>query len=79
MDARGEVMTAAGISGPHATPKGLRHGFGVRAVTGEKPVPLNMVKKWLGHADLKTTAIYVDAVGAEEDQLAERMWSRAHG
>ena len=70
----GEVMKAAKIIGPQATPKGLRHGFGIRAVTGEKPVPLNMVKKWLGHADLKTTSIYVDAVGAEEDQLAGRMW-----
>jgi integrase/recombinase XerD len=70
----GEVMKAAKINGPQATPKGLRHGFGIRAVTGEKPVPLNMVKKWLGHADLKTTSIYVDAVGAEEDQVAGRMW-----
>lgn len=70
----GEVMKTAGISGPHATPKGLRHGFGIKAVTGDKPVPLNMVKKWLGHADLKTTSIYVDAVGAKEDQLAGRMW-----
>jgi integrase len=69
----GEVMEAAGITGPHATPKGLRHDFGIKAVTGDKPVPMNMVKKWLGHADLKTTSIYVDAVGAEEDQLAGRM------
>jgi integrase/recombinase XerD len=67
-------MKAAKINGPQATPKGLRHGFGIRAVTGEKPVPLNMVKKWLGNADLKTTSIYVDAVGAEEDQVAGRMW-----
>lgn len=76
-----EVMAAAGIKGPHATPKGLRHGFGVRAVSGEEPVPLNMVQKWLGHADLKTTAIYADAGGAEEDRIAERMWKRtqAHG
>lgn len=27
------VMQAAGVSGPHATPKGLRHGFGVMAAT----------------------------------------------
>ncbi|MDT8873452.1 hypothetical protein RAA17_25850 [Komagataeibacter rhaeticus] len=29
-------------------------------------MPLNMVQKWLGHAQLSTTAIYADAVGAEE-------------
>lgn len=55
-----EVMAAAGVSGPHATPKGLRHGFGVPAVMAG--VPLNRVQKWLGHAQLQTTAIYADVM-----------------
>jgi integrase/recombinase XerD len=67
------VMLAAGIAGLHASPKGLRHGFGIKAVVSN--VPLNMAQKWLGHADLATTAIYADAIGPEEKQLAERMWS----
>jgi integrase len=67
------VMDAAGIAGLHATPKGLRHGFGIKAVVSN--VPLNMAQKWLGHAQLATTAIYADATGPEEKQLAERMWS----
>jgi integrase len=67
------VMESAGIAGLHATPKGLRHGFGIKAVVSN--VPLNMAQKWLGHADLATTAIYADAIGPEEKQLAERMWS----
>lgn len=67
-----EVMRAAGIRGLCATPKGLRHGFGIKAVTSE--VPLNMAQKWLGHARLSTTAIYTDATGAEEKRIAERMW-----
>jgi len=62
----------AGIAGPQASPKGLRHGFGVAAV--QAGIPLNMVQKWLGHAQLSTTAIYADAVGAEEQEIAERMW-----
>ncbi len=66
------VMNEAKIKGPHATPKGLRHGFGVKAVTSQ--VPLNMVQKWLGHAQLVTTSIYADAVGPEAKQIAERMW-----
>src|SRR4051812_8549687 len=42
-----EVMKAAGIpDGPHACPKGLRHGFGVQAVS--RGIALNMVQKWLG-------------------------------
>jgi integrase/recombinase XerD len=52
-----EVIAAAGIpDGPHACPKGLRHGFGVQAVS--RGIALNMVQKWLGHAQLTTTAIY---------------------
>jgi site-specific recombinase XerD len=54
------------------SPKGLRHGFGIKAVTSA--VPLNMVQKWLGHAQLSTTAIYADASGSEATQLAKRMW-----
>jgi len=67
-----EVMAQAGIAGPQATPKGLRHGFGVHAV--QSAVPLNLIQKWLGHASLSTTAIYTDAVGPEEYAIAERMW-----
>ena len=54
------VMAAARLDGPHASPKGLRHGFGVAAVAAG--IPLNLVQKWLGHAQLTTTAIYANAV-----------------
>jgi integrase len=66
------VMQTARLDGPHASPKGLRHGFGVAAVSAG--IPLNLVQKWLGHAQLTTTAIYADAVGAEEKDIAKRMW-----
>ena len=59
-------------STPHASPKGLRHGFGAAAVTAG--TPLNLVQNWLGHAQLSTTAIYADAVGAEEKDIARHMW-----
>jgi integrase len=67
-----EVLDEAGIAGPQSSPKGLRHGFGVQAVSSG--VPLNLVQRWLGHAQLSTTAIYADAVGAEERGLMARMW-----
>jgi integrase/recombinase XerD len=68
------VIRAAGLAkGPHASPKGLRHGFGVAAVS--KGISLNMLQKWLGHAQLSTTAIYANAVGEEEQNIAARMWS----
>ena len=68
-----EVMAAAGIAGPQASPKGLRHGFGVACI--EKGIPLNLVQRWLGHAQLATTAIYADAVGEEERGIAARLWA----
>ena len=68
-----EVMAASGIGdGPHATPKGLRHAFGVHAVRCK--VPLNLLQRWLGHASLVTTAIYADVMGEEERELARLMW-----
>jgi integrase/recombinase XerD len=67
------VMQAAGLDGPQASPKGLRHGFGVAAVSAG--IALNLVQKWLGHAQLTTTAIYADASGAEEKDIARRMWA----
>jgi site-specific recombinase XerD len=66
-------MEAADIVGLHASPKGLRHGFGIKAVVSN--VPLNITQKWLGHAQLSTTAIYTDAIGPEERQIAQRMWA----
>jgi len=66
------VMDAAGLDGLQASPKGLRHGFGVAAVAAG--ILLNLVQKWLGHAQLTTTAIYADVVGAEEKDIARRMW-----
>ena len=67
------VMRDADIYGAHASPKGLRHGFGVHAI--HSGVPLNMIQRWLGHAHLATTSIYANAVGPDERLIAERMWS----
>jgi integrase/recombinase XerD len=67
------VMRVAGIRGVQASPKGLRHGFGVAAV--QAGIPLNLVQRWLGHAQLSTTAIYAEAIGPEEQEIAARMWT----
>ncbi len=68
-----DVMIEAGIpDAPHRSPKGLRHGFGVNATTNG--VQLHMLQKWMGHAQLSTTAIYAAAIGKEEQDIAARMW-----
>jgi integrase len=68
------VMAAAGIAGASAMPKGLRHSFGVNAF--QSNVPPHLVQRWLGHASLRTTAIYADVSGSEERAFAARMWLR---
>jgi integrase/recombinase XerD len=59
------VMADAGIpDGPHRSPKGLlrrpRHQFG----------------RTTQHATLEVTAIYANALGAEEHGIAARMWDQ---
>ncbi|MGH9485473.1 MAG: tyrosine-type recombinase/integrase [Terriglobales bacterium] len=51
------VMEAAELEGPQASPKGLRHGFWVAAVSAG--IPLILVQKWLGHTHLTITAIHL--------------------
>jgi site-specific recombinase XerD len=68
------VMLAADIpEGPHRKPHGLRHAYGVHAIMAG--APLNLLQKWLGHADISTTAIYAAALGPEEQAIADRMWA----
>ena len=67
-----DAMAAADLIGPQAVPKGLRHGFAITALQGG--VPINLVKRWLGHARLSTTEIYSDAVGPEEQAMARHLW-----
>ncbi len=67
------LMITAGIpDGAHRTAKGLRHAYGVNAIS--RKIPLNMLQKWMGHADPKITAIYADAIGEEEANIAAQMW-----
>jgi integrase/recombinase XerD len=67
-----EGMAAAYVIGPQATPKGLRHAFAVTAL--QAGVPINLVRRWLGHSRLSTTEIYADAIGPEERVIAGRLW-----
>jgi Phage integrase family. len=64
-------MERAGIEGAQACPRGLRHYFGVFA--DSQGIPQPVLQRWMGHAKLESTAIYRQAVGEEEQSLAERL------
>lgn len=68
------VMRKAGLDTalPYATGKGLRHAFGIHAVASG--VPLNEIQNLMGHADIKTTSIYLEAMGKEKRALVSKMW-----
>lgn len=68
-----KVLCRAGVAPVRATPKALRHAFGVGGTTAG--IPLNLIQRWMGHSSIATTAIYADAVGEEERRLAARMWA----
>lgn len=67
-----QAMKRAKIAGAQACPRGLRHSHAVACVANK--VPLTVVRKWLGHARLETTAVYLDVLGDEERALARRVW-----
>lgn len=64
-------MACAGIIG-----KGLRHGFGVAMVTGDKPLPIHMLSRLMGHSDTRTPEIYLPVVGQEVRQRVAETWGR---
>jgi site-specific recombinase XerD len=65
-------MAMAGIKGKRACPRGLRHSFGVGGA--QSGIPVTLLQRWLGHARLSTTAIYLDVLGPEEREIAARFW-----
>jgi integrase/recombinase XerD len=67
-----EVMDRAELTGIKASPKGLRHSFAVACIS--RGIPITTVKKWMGHARLETTAIYLDFIGEEEREQARLLW-----
>ncbi len=72
-----DIMLRAGVSGAPASPRGLRHGFGVNTL--QSGVPITLVQRWMGHARLSTTAIYLEVSGPEERFFATRFWDWGSG
>lgn len=66
------VMAHADITGAHASPKGLRHAFGIYyAYLKTNP---KLIQEWMGHASIQTTMIYLDAQGQEAKEAAKAGW-----
>lgn len=68
------VMRNAEIEGPQATPKGLRHGFGVAMVTSDNPLPLHILADLMGHSSTATTEIYTRVLAGEKQKMVLQAW-----
>jgi integrase/recombinase XerD len=60
------------ITGRRASPRGLRHAFGVRAM--QRRIPMPLAQRWMGHTRLSSTAIYMNVCGPDELAFAEQFW-----
>lgn len=69
-----KVLNDCNIVGPHANPKGFRHGFGVSMTLAGMDV--YKLKDRLGHATADTTEIYRQAIGLEDHQLQMAYWNK---
>ncbi len=67
------AMSCAQLHGIAATPRGLRHSFGVGTI--QAGIPITITQRWLGHSRLSSTAIYTDVCGHEEQALAKRFFN----
>ena len=68
-----EIIKESEISNSYNfSPKSIRHAYGVNAII--KDVPLNILQKWLGHADIGTTKVYFDIMTFEDQEQAQKMW-----
>lgn len=68
------VMEIAGVEGIQATSKGLRHGFALACVS--VGIPIETIRKLLGHKSLKNTMIYLDILGDEEREFVKKTWPK---
>lgn len=71
-----KAMNIAGIEGPQATAKGLRHGAAIALIMGGMDV--YTLQRILGHAKAETTAIYLQARGQEAHEMQMQYWERAN-
>lgn len=67
-----QVMDKAGIGGIKSTARGLRHSMGVALALNN--VPVNTIKKLLGHKSINNTMIYLEIVELERRELVSRVW-----
>ena len=59
-------MKDAGLDGPHASPRGLRHAFCCNAI--RSGIPVSTVSQWMGHGSPEFTEQYYQGAGLDRSE-----------
>lgn len=70
------ALEKAGIEGPQATAKGLRHGYACAMTLGG--MDIYTLQNRLGHERAETTSIYLQVKGQEAHDLQMKYWAEAN-
>ncbi len=65
-----DIMSSAGITGAKANPRGLKHSLPIHLLKEPNLLPIDIVKKLMGHATLGATAKYLNLqMNRDDNQL----------
>jgi len=70
-----DAMNKSGIRGKQATPTGLRHSFAISCFEVSPRIPLDHIRKWMGHRKPDLTASYLKAFQQDEIESLRRLWN----
>lgn len=68
-----ETIIKAGFEKDRAHPHTFRHSFAINCLLQEEPVPITVLKEWLGHANITNTLIYTKILAQDARQYFNKI------
>ena len=68
-----KAVLQAGFEKDRAHPHTFRHSFAINCLLQEEPVPITVLKEWLGHANITNTLIYTKILARDARQYFDKI------
>lgn len=68
-----KAVLKAGFERERAHPHTFRHSFAVNCLLQTQPVPLTVLKEWLGHSNISSTLIYTKILARDSRQYFDNI------
>ena len=68
-----KAVLQAGFEEDRAHPHAFRHSFAINCLLQEEPVPITVLKEWLGHANITNTLIYTKILARDARQYFDKI------